>query len=105
MYVIKKEEIEHSKYTALAQLLVDKEEGMKAFEEYFKTAFPFIETEKKRESKHYADILSKEVARGPLMVKKTGSDKMVSSRMKRKYDDSTRALANKVLTKVGSPMR
>jgi hypothetical protein len=38
-----------SKFRALAQLIVDKDKGIEAFEEYIKIAFPGVESAKNRE--------------------------------------------------------
>lgn len=105
MYVMHKEEAEHAKFRALAQLLVDKEAGVKAFEEYFDLAFPHVKKEAQREGMSLAKALQKEVSRGPIAVSKVGDNKKVRSRLKVRYNKRSKELADSVLDKVGSPLR
>jgi len=105
LLVMHKEEAEHAKFRALAQLLIDKEAGAKAFEEYFDIAFPHIKKELQEQDMSLAKLLQNEVSRGGLAVHKVGSTKRVRSRLKVKYNKRSAALADKVMTKVGAGMR
>lgn len=62
------ESIEHARFRALAQIVIDQEKGVEAFEEYMKVAFPYLEATKKRDREQFIDILKKETSRGPMRV-------------------------------------
>jgi hypothetical protein len=62
--LIMEENIEHAKLRALSQILLDKSKGVEAFEEYMKQAFPYLETQKKRDKGQMLEILRKEIAQG-----------------------------------------
>lgn len=104
LFIMQREEAEHAKFRALAQLLVDKDAGVKAFEEYFDTAFPYIKKEMQKQDMSLAKMLQREVERGALAVSRTNSDRKVRSRLRVKYQRSAE-LANKVVDKVGTSMR
>lgn len=76
------ENIEHAKMRALAQIQLDKEKGVEAFEEYMKVAFPYLERNKKREVENIADILNKEVAKGPMKVRPMERERKIKSKLK-----------------------
>jgi hypothetical protein len=67
--VVKLETIEHARFRALAQIVIDKEKGIEAFEEYMKIAFPYLEATKKKERGDHIKHLQKEVSRGALSVR------------------------------------
>ena len=69
MLMAQLETIEHARFRALAQIIVDSGKGVEAFEEYMKLAFPYLEATKKRDHKKFIDILQEEVARGVLRVR------------------------------------
>ena len=85
LYVLKKEEIEHARLRALAQSIVAKEKGKEVFDEYMKVAFPWHETQKKRDDAAHIRLLRDEVAKGQLAITPMwkGKDKM-RSRLKTK---------------------
>lgn len=66
---MKMESIEHARFRALAQILVNKEKGAEAFEEYMKLAFPYLEASKRRTNAEAIKILEQEIKRGPIAVK------------------------------------
>ena len=68
MYVLQKERVEHTRLRALAQLQLNKEEGIKAFDEYMKTAFPWLESQKKKQDNDFVRILNEEVKKGGLAI-------------------------------------
>lgn len=109
LYVMQKEEAEHAKFRALAQLLLDKEAGAKAFEEYFDAAFPHIKAENARNDMSYAKYLHEEVVKamkqGGLRVSKVSEPHKVNSRLKVRYDKRSKELADKVVGKIGQSMR
>lgn len=105
MLVMQKEEAEHAKFRALAQLQIDKEAGAKAFEEYFDTAFPHIKKEMQQSDMSLAQLLQKEVTKGGLAVHRMSSEKKVRSRLKHRYERRDTELADKVMTRVGASMR
>lgn len=69
LLMMKQETIEHAKFRALAQITIDKEKGIEAFEEYMKIAFPYLEASKKKERADHVQLLQKEVSRGALTVR------------------------------------
>jgi hypothetical protein len=90
LYVLKKERIEHARLRALAQAIIAKEKGKEVFDEYMKVAFPWHETQKKRDNAAHIDILRNEVRRGSLSIKPMweAKDKM-RSRLKTKVVERT----------------
>ena len=68
MLRMKLETIEHARLRALAQLLVDKDKGVEAFEEYMKLAFPYAEATKRKEKDDYIKRLKSEIGRGAIRV-------------------------------------
>lgn len=78
------EEIEHARFRALSQLIVDQEKGVEAFEEYMKVAFPYLDAVKKKDRQQHIDILNKWTKSGPLKITPLAQPKM-KSRMKQKY--------------------
>jgi hypothetical protein len=81
LYVLKKEHIEHARLRALAQGIVNKEKAVEAFEEYQRTAFPWIETQKRRDAQDHIRLLAAEVKRGALSIRPLW-EKPVRSRLK-----------------------
>jgi hypothetical protein len=88
LYVLKKEQVEHARIRALAQAIIAKEKGQEVFEEYMKIAFPWLETQKKRDKADHVRLLMEEVAKvrasGGLTVTPMASGQ-VRSRMKTRY--------------------
>ncbi len=76
------EDIEHARFRAQAQILLDKEEGAKAFEEYMKIAFPSLEQRRQQRNDELKKKLDDWVGRGPLRVTPL-QEPRVQSRMKR----------------------
>jgi hypothetical protein len=69
LLLVKQETIEHARFRALAQITVDKEKGIEAFEEYMKIAFPYLAASKKKERGEHIKYLQQEVSRGALAVR------------------------------------
>ena len=83
LLLMKLENIEHAKFRAQAQIFMDHEKGVEAFEEYMKIAFPYLESVKKREKADHIRALEDWVKTGPLKITPMLSPKM-QSRMKHK---------------------
>ena len=66
--ILRMEEIEAAKTRALLQGLLKAEEGPNAWKDFFRLAFPWVETAKKRDEKDIIKRLQEEVARGPLSI-------------------------------------
>jgi hypothetical protein len=81
LYVLKKEMVEHARLRALAQSIVAKDKGVEAFDDYQKVAFPWFETQKKREKLDHLKLLFEEVKRGGLAVTPM-AEKPMRSRLK-----------------------
>jgi hypothetical protein len=77
------EEIEHARFRALSQLIVDQEKGVEAFEEYMKVAFPYLDAVKKKDRQQHINILKEWTKRGPMKVTPLGQPKL-RSRMKQR---------------------
>jgi hypothetical protein len=69
LMMMKLEAIEHARFRALAQITIDKDKGVEAFEEYMKIAFPYLEASKRQERKGHIEKLQKEVSLGPMAVR------------------------------------
>ena len=83
LLMMKLETIEHTKFRALSQIIMDQEKGVEAFEEYMKLAFPYLESIKGRDKQMHIDILKQEISRGPMMVTPM-QQPMAKSRLKRR---------------------
>ena len=96
-----KEEAEFLKWRAIGMLIIDKTKGAEAFDEYEKSAFPYIEKDKAKSHNDTIGILKREVARGPLAIKKL-EKKKVRSRLHASYDQNASSRSDKVLWRIGS---
>ena len=85
------EDIEHAKFRALAQIQVDKEAGVEAFEEYMKIAFPSLEGRKKASADSAKAALLSWIKEGPLKV----TPLMGSVRSRLKMRSAARASSQK----------
>lgn len=83
LLMMKLETIEHARFRALAQIVIDKEKGVEAFEEYMKIAFPYLEATTRRDRDKYIAMLNQEVRKGPLVVHAV-QESRAKSRMKQK---------------------
>ena len=81
MYVLMKERIDHARVRVLAQLVLDKDKGAEAFEEYMSVAYPWIQTAQKEERKKLIDKLVSEVKGGALVIESMGAPKRIKSRL------------------------
>ena len=107
LVLIQQEAIEHSRFRALAQLIIDQEKGLEAFEEYMKLAFPYLTSAKRRERQQYVDLLQKETMRGPIGVTPIATP-TVHSRMKKKLmTPDQRTASDRLYRKLGDtvPLR
>lgn len=96
------EEIEHAKLRALAQILLDKDKGVEAFQDYMKTAFPYLETAKEREKSGWIAKLKEEVARGAMSIKPLWQEKRLSSRLKAKVEEPPTEAGRRLYKKMGT---
>jgi hypothetical protein len=81
--IIRLEDIEHSKLRAVAQLILQPDKGKEAFDDYMKTAFPYLTVAHARDKDAIQAQLAEEVARGPLHVSalaKPADEKKVNAR-------------------------
>lgn len=105
LFVLKKEQVEHARLRALAQAVISKDKGKEAFDEYMKVAFPWLETQKKREKSDHVQVLLEEVKKGGLSIKPLWEQKM-RSRLKhrvleREAPQKTREEQNALYAKLG----
>jgi hypothetical protein len=89
-YVMRRENIQHARLRALAQVIIDQEKGVKAFEEYMKEAFPYLETAKRREHGKHMSVLMEEIKRGGLAITQKHETSM-KSRLKTKVVERSAA--------------
>jgi len=105
LLLMKLESVEHARFRALAQIQLDPESGIKAFEEYMKIAFPYLEASKQRDKTDHMKLLASEVARGPLTVtavaETTGRSKL-KTRMAKRTAPQSKQEAEKLYQKLGS---
>jgi hypothetical protein len=94
-----KEEAEFMKWRAIATLMVDRVKGAEAFDEYAKSAFPYLEKERSKEKNDLIEALRREVANGPISIRKVGKPK-AKSRLRASYDRNA-IRSDKVLSKIG----
>lgn len=95
LYVLKKEFIEHARLRALATSIINKDKGPEAFDEYRKEAFPWVETQQKRERDETVNRLQEEVKRGVLGIKPLWEAKQTSkvrSRLKTRVVEAEKPL-------------
>lgn len=81
LYVLQRDRIEHARFRALAQTLVDKEKGIEAFDEYRNTHFPWLEAAKRRDKEEHVRVLMNEIKRGVIGIKPL-MDKPMKSRLR-----------------------
>ncbi len=92
-FVLKKDLIEHARLRALATALINKEKAAEIFEEYRKEAFPWVETQQKRDREATIRLLNEEIKRGSLGIRPLWeATKKVRSRMKTKVIEADRPL-------------
>lgn len=84
LYVLKKEQVEHARLRALAQAIIAKEKGKEVFDEYMKVAFPWLETQKKRDKDDHMKLLMDEVKKGGMSVRPLWQETKGKSRLKTK---------------------
>ena len=78
----KLEDIEHARLRAVVQVLVDKEKGVDAFEDYMKIAFPYLEGRKKQQKEEAMKGLMDWINTGPLKVTPMQDAQRVKSRLR-----------------------
>ena len=64
----KLEDIEHARYLALVQVIINKDEGIKAFDEYMKIAFPSLAARKNQQEEATKKVLKWWTKSGPIKV-------------------------------------
>lgn len=101
LYLDRLEDIEHMKFRALAQLLLNKEDGQKAFEEYMKIAFPSLARKKEEEKNNLTKLLKAWTGLGPLKVTKM-PELSLQSRMKTRAVQVDNEMADRVYKQVRS---
>lgn len=105
LLLMKQETIEHARFRALSQIVIDKEKGVEAFEEYMKIAFPYLEATNRRDRDKYIAMLNQEVRKGALRVHAVQEPKG-KSRMKQKAVEAKKKRdakqMNSLYSKLGS---
>ena len=62
------EDVEHARFRALAQIIIDKDSGIEAFEDYMKIAFPSLQGRKQKQKEEAKAALMSWIQEGPLKV-------------------------------------
>ena len=96
------EDIEHARFRALAQLIADKEEGIKAFEKYMQIAFPALALQKRQKDEETKKVLAQWLARGPMRVTPITPPTIRSRMMTRVVKVDTDEKANALYRQLGS---
>lgn len=112
LLILKKEFVEYSRIRALAQAVINKEKGPEAFDEFRRVAFPWVETQQKRDREQHIKLLQDEVKRGVLNIRPMqDTTKPMRSRLKTKVVESANPLISsrrstpsekKLYAKIGS---
>lgn len=97
---MKIESIEHARFRALAQILVSKEQGVEAFEEYMKVAFPYLEATKRRTHEQATQILKQEIGRGPIVVTPQQTT-AIKSKLRQRVVSTAKPIDSKLYGKMG----
>jgi hypothetical protein len=102
LLMMKLETIDHARFRALSQIIIDQEKGIQAFEEYMKLAFPYLEAVKSRDKDKLLDVLKREVKGGPLRIKPI-KELMLQSHLKKRVEvrKRTREEANRLYKLLG----
>lgn len=83
-FVQRTQDVEHAKLRALAQIIIDPKQGIEAFNDYLKAAYPHLEVDKNNQKKSHIEAMMAEIKRGPMQVKAQGEVR-VRSRLKTKH--------------------
>ena len=78
------EDIEHARFRALAQIVIDKEVGVEAFEDYMRIAFPSMQQRKKKRDDVMKDALAAWIGSGPRSMTPMNVPSKGRSKMKQK---------------------
>jgi len=62
------EDIDHARFRALAQIIIEKDKGVEAFEDYMKIAFPSMQNRKKKKEDVMKDVLASWIKGGPISM-------------------------------------
>lgn len=83
------ESTEHARFRALAQVMIDKEKGVEAFDEYMKVAFPYLESVKRRDREVYIKELQQWVKENKTGIKVTPlTQPKATSRLKTRWNQA-----------------
>lgn len=96
------EDIEHARFRALAQLLIDKKEGAKAFEDYISVAFPSQAIRNKKKNDDIKVALQDWVKKGPMKV--TPLIPLGKSKLKGRVTKVVQGRQNDIYKKLSNPL-
>lgn len=100
--VLIRDEIEHSRLTVLAQIAVNPEAGIKAYQDYLKVAFPYLKTSQQREYSDITKIIEREMKMFkdgiPISVSKKAPAR---SRLREQVDKNAVSRTDKLFKKIG----
>lgn len=107
LYLIRQEDIEHARFRALAQIIVDKKKGVETFDDYMKIAFPYMESVKAKEKSEVIEQLKKEISRGAIGITPIVAQKIKSklkSKVAQRQVPQTREESNALYKRMGSTL-
>jgi hypothetical protein len=107
MLIIHKDRIEHAATRLLTQSQINPEAGPKAFDEYVKIRYPYLETSKKNEKDTAVARMLSEIQKGPLSIRPM-SDTSIKSKTYKKIaradHENATAVASRLMSKIGRVM-
>jgi hypothetical protein len=107
LLLMKLETIEHARFRALSQILIDKDKGQEVFDEYMKIAFPYMEATKTKDKKQALDVLNDWVKGGAFGITPMQQPTMRSklkTRMVARGRPQTKEEADNLYSKLGSSL-
>ena len=105
LLLMRLESIEHAKFRALAQIYIDKDKGIEAFEEYVKIAFPYMKAIKDRSKDAARNELQSWVGKGQIMVRPMAAAKgqsKMKAKLSKRTVPQTREQAEALYKKMGN---
>lgn len=97
-------EIEHARLTVQAQIAVNAEAGIKAYEDYLKIAFPYIKTSQQREYSDIRKLIEREMQmyKNGIPLTPIAKPAKARSQMRERLDKVAMERTNKLFKKIGA---
>jgi type VI protein secretion system component VasK len=85
MLILHKDRTEHAATRMLAQMQADQKSGIKAYDEYVKIRYPYLENAKTQEKNVTLDALKKFVGSGPIAIEPLNNNVQSKLRKRAKF--------------------